>query len=73
VPISASIKTNLYKDSVALMRIAQTALAREGVRRATLLMGTPANKQMLAQAGLLRADFEPARPSDLRSTTSTGG
>ena len=65
MPISASIKTNLYKDSVALMRIAQTALAREGVRRATLLMGTPANKQMLAQAGLLRADFEPARPSDL--------
>jgi FdrA protein len=65
VPISTSIKANLYKDSVALMRIAQVVLARPGVRQATLMMGTPANKAILAQAGLLRAESERARPGDL--------
>ena len=47
------------------MRIAQVVLAREGVRRATLLMGTPANKEMLAQAGMRSAAIEDARPGDL--------
>ncbi len=65
MPISTSIKANLYKDSVALMRIAQVMLARPGVRQATLLMGTPANKAMLAQAGLSSPESEGARPGDL--------
>src|SRR5665213_2975957 len=56
MPISTSIKANLYKDSVALMRIAQIVLARPGVRQATLMMGTPANKAILAQAGLQTDD-----------------
>src|SRR5665213_127381 len=65
MPISTSIKANLYKDSVALMRIAQIVLARPGVRQATLMMGTPANKAILAQAGLQSAESEKARPGDL--------
>jgi len=65
VPTAAVVKSNLYKDSVALMRIAQTVLGREGVRRATLLMGTPANKEILAQAGMRSAEIEDARPGDL--------
>jgi succinyl-CoA synthetase alpha subunit len=65
VPISARIEANLYKDSVALMRVAETVLMQDGVRRATLLMGTPANKEILAQAGLFRAEFGDARPADL--------
>lgn len=65
MPISRTIKKNLYKDSVALMRIAQTILERPGVRRATLVMGTPANKDILAQAGLLDSGLESARPSDV--------
>src|SRR5665213_1502937 len=65
MPISTSIKANLYKDSVALMRIAQIVLARPGIRQATLMMGTPANKAILAQAGLQSAESENARPGDL--------
>lgn len=65
MPISASIRANLYKDSVALMRIAQQILARPGVRRATLLMGTPANREILAGAGLDRPELAHARPGDL--------
>jgi FdrA protein len=65
VPISVSIKSNLYKDSVALMRIGQIVLAREGVQRATLLMGTPANKAILASAGLFASELDAARPGDV--------
>jgi FdrA protein len=65
VPIATRIQANLYKDSVALLRIAQQALARDGVTRATLQMGTPANKAILANAGLLDAQLEAARPADV--------
>ena len=65
VPISVSIKSNLYKDSVALMRIGQVVLAQEGVQRVTLLMGTPANKAILASAGLFTDALDAARPGDV--------
>ena len=63
--LSATVRTSLYKDSVALMRIAEGVLELPGVRRATLLMGTPANKAMLADAGLFHEALETARPGDL--------
>ena len=47
------------------MRVSQQVLAEAGVRRATLLMGTPANKAMLAEAGLMCSDLDAARPADL--------
>lgn len=65
MPTAAVIKPNLYKDSVALMRVSELILAQPGVRRATLLMGTPANKAMLHEAGLWQADLEMARPNDV--------
>jgi FdrA protein len=65
VPIQCKIKTNLYKDSVALMRVAAAVQGMPGVRRATLMMATPANLEILAGAGLLLGDAHAARPSDL--------
>lgn len=65
MPIAATIKSGLYKDSVALMRVGQLALAHPGVQRATLLMGTPANKAMLDEAGLRCPGLDAARASDL--------
>lgn len=65
MPISGFVKKNLYKDSVALMRIAQTVLAHDQVQRATLLMGTPANKALMASAGLFSTELEAARPGDV--------
>lgn len=59
------IKPNLYKDSVALMRIAEKLLADPNVVRATLVMATGANKDILQEAGLLSADAAAAAPSDL--------
>ena len=65
MPIRATRKPGYYKDSVTLMRIAQRALADSGVVRATLLMGTDANKAALRDDGLLDAALADARPSDL--------
>ena len=65
MPIAATIRPNLYKDSVALMRVSQRVLDEPGVKRATLLMGTPANKAMLAEAGLMLTELERAAPADL--------
>jgi succinyl-CoA synthetase alpha subunit len=65
VPIAATTKQNYYKDSVALMRISQAVGAREGLGRVSLLMGTPANKDILAQAGLLVPALADAAPADL--------
>jgi succinyl-CoA synthetase alpha subunit len=65
VPVFTKIKPNLYKDSVALMRIAEKLLADPALIRATLVMGTPANKDILAEAGLLAAEAAAAAPSDL--------
>ena len=63
--IKSSIKPNMYKDSVSLMRISQIAVSRTGVQRATLLMGTGGNKEFLSQAGLMGPALEGAKPSDI--------
>jgi len=63
--IFTRIKPNLYKDSVALMRIAEKLLADPALLRATLVMATPANKDILQEAGLLNTDAGTAAPSDL--------
>jgi len=61
----AFISANLYKDSVALMRVAQGLLALPGVVNATLQMGNPANKDILREAGLLHKAVQDAGPSDV--------
>lgn len=65
MPLATLLRRSLYKDSVALMRIAQQLLARPGVARATLVMGTPANLEILAQAGLAGPGTREAKPGDL--------
>ena len=63
--LQVSVRSNLYKDSVALMRIAEEVRAATGVARATLLMGTEANKAILEQAGLFSDALRAARAADL--------
>jgi FdrA protein len=57
------IKRGFYADSVALMRIARD-LAKTGVE-ASLMIGTPSNKALLKESGLLAKEGEGARPDDL--------
>ncbi|HLB16487.1 MAG TPA: acyl-CoA synthetase FdrA [Burkholderiales bacterium] len=65
MPVAARVKPNFYKDSVALMRISQEVLGRAGLARVSLLMGTPANKDILGQADLLAPELAGASPADL--------
>lgn len=59
------VRPNTYFDSVVLMRAASLVSARPGVAAASLVMGTPANLALLAQAGLLDNDACVAGPNDL--------
>jgi len=58
-----SLRKGYYADSVALMRIARE-LSGGGVQ-ASLMIGTPSNKALLKESGLLTKEGEDARPDDL--------
>ncbi len=65
MPVRAVVRPSFYQDSVALMRIAQELRALPGVREAAALMGTPANHELLAAAGLGTPETKAAGPGDL--------
>ena len=58
-----SVRRGFYADSVTLMRIARE-LNKDGVE-ASLMIGTPSNKALLKETGLLTKEGESARPDDL--------
>ena len=59
------IRRGFYLDSVALMRISRAVAALPGVEEAGLMIATPANKEILREAGILGANGEHAGPGDL--------
>ncbi len=59
------VRRGFYLDSVALMRLSRTLAGLAGVEEAALMMGTPANKQIMADARLLDATGEAASGGDL--------
>ena len=65
MPVWNFVRRSVYQDSVTLMRLSHDMEAVPGVRRAAAMMGTPPNRVLLEQAGLLDADGETAGPADL--------
>lgn len=59
------VRRGYYLDSVALMRLSRTIAQMDGVEEAALMVGTPANCQIMADAGLLGLDGETAGGGDL--------
>src|SRR5437588_3693705 len=59
------VERGRYLDSVALMRIARRLGELPGVEAAALMIGTPSNKALLADARLLSAEGEASEPNDL--------
>lgn len=59
------VRRSFYLDSVALMRLSRRIAAMPGVVEAALMMGTPANRQIMREAGLLDAESEGAAGNDL--------
>jgi len=63
--IANRVRRGFYADSVALMRIARELESVPGVKRASLMIGTPSNKALLKESGLLSKEGASARPDDL--------
>lgn len=63
--IRSLVHRSFYRDSMVLMRVAERLRSVPGVRDAAALMGTPANHELLATAGLETAENRAAGASDL--------
>jgi len=58
------IIADMYRDSVALMKISSAITLLDGVNQASCIMATPANLELLREAGLI-ADDPGARPNEV--------
>jgi FdrA protein len=63
--IRTLIKKSAYQDSVTLLGLARDLRTGGGVLEAAALMGTSANKGLLARAGLLTPEAEMAETNDV--------
>lgn len=61
----AEIRTGAYYDSVVLMQLQRSLSDLPGIHDAGVVMGTTANKDILAQTGLLAEEAERAKADDL--------
>jgi FdrA protein len=59
------VERGRYLDSVALMRVSRKLEARAGVEAAALMIGSPSNKALLRDAGLLAPEGDQATANDL--------
>jgi FdrA protein len=59
------VERGRYLDSVAAMRLSRRLAALPGIEGAAMMIGTPANKDLLRAAGLLAAEGEGAQVNDL--------
>jgi len=59
------IHRNRYYDSVFLMQVASRLAQESGVEQAAALMGTEANKRLLAELGFSEREIIEAGPNDL--------
>jgi succinyl-CoA synthetase alpha subunit len=65
MPILTRVKPSEYHDSITLMLVAKALLELPGVEDAAVVMATPANREIVAAAGLLTETASAARPDDL--------
>lgn len=59
------IRKGFYLDSVALMRLSAEIAGLGGIEEAVLMIGTPANLQIMTDAGILNDTGATASPNDL--------
>lgn len=63
--IKAEVRSGAYYDSIVLMQLQRALTDQPGVLDAGVVMGTNANKEVLAQSSLLLAEAEAAGNDDL--------
>jgi FdrA protein len=72
VAVGFTVRRGAYFDSVALMRVAEQARSLAGVKDVAAVMGTPANRTMLAEAGMLPSGAPATDAADLLVVVSAG-
>ena len=65
MPVAGLVKRNLYRDSVALMALSTRLAEAPGVVQASVVMGTPANVEILLATGLMSSELDGTGPNDL--------
>ena len=68
----AEIRSGAYYDSVVLMQLQRSLAGLPGVLDAGVVMGTEANKEILAQSGLLTPEAQAAGADDLVIVVKAG-
>ena len=63
--IKAEVRSGAYYDSIVLMQLQRALAEQPGVEDAGVVMGTGANKELLAQSSLLVAEADAAGNDDL--------
>lgn len=71
--IHTIVKSGEYYDSITLLQVAQGLSQLVGVEDAAVVMGTPANKGILRDAGLLTPEADAAFADDLIIATRVAG
>ncbi len=66
------IRRGAYYDSIVLMQLQSALAALPGVQDAGVVMGSEANKELLAQSGLLTDEADRAGPDDLLIVVRAG-
>ena len=64
MPTATSVIRNFYRDSVALMQLSSPLGKLPGIRQASAIMASEANRALLQEAGLATHEVE-AGPNDL--------
>ena len=59
------INKNTYQDSVVLMLLTNEISTIEGVKKVSIMMGTPANKDIFENSGLKTPELEEASANDM--------
>lgn len=67
------IRKNSYQDSITLMLLTKHITAQSGVSKVSIMMGTPANKAILAAGGLGTSELETAGPNDIAMVMDIDG
>ncbi|MED3549876.1 acyl-CoA synthetase FdrA [Cytobacillus praedii] len=65
------VKKNSYQDSINLMLLTNSISTIEGVNKAQIMMGTPANKDIFKTAGLYSDELETAESNDMAIVVDT--
>jgi FdrA protein len=71
--INGFVKPNCFQDSVSLMLISKKLSDLETVNLVSVMMGTPANKDLFQSTGMWHELFDTATPNDVCIAVDTDG